>query len=648
MTAHPRVLEPSARTGLLRARARLETHGRVESNRITEAVASSWERCLDAGLDPLAKPDELVLDYQTFGEFLRQHSLLRALARPELELLFRQVSGSNYMLALGSPEGVVTDVLADNSFKETDAGRTVIEASIWSENLRGTNAMGLVLHDFAPRSVWRGEHFYRSQGLVSCIAVPIFNSRGTMAGILDASTGSEDWHPHTGALLTMSAANIEAGLFHHEQAAQTILRVHPRAEYLSTMSAGLIALDSDARIVAMSRRAREILRLGAGDCPEELDQLLLEGSGHILSQSPAGAPVQCRVRDKGSVFLSCTHYRIRRAYRGGAVKDRRAPGAKETVTAAESPGSPVLADPELVRSLSDVARVVNSGVPILLQGESGVGKSTLARHFHDISGREGEFIVVHCSGLTDETFLAQLLGDERESFDGGSPGGLVGKALGGTLFLDGVQELPNRAQGALLRVIDETGAADGAAGCERRTTVQFISSAGDGLTEATEDGRFRNDLLYRLNAMSITIPPLRQRSDLDKLAECLLREIDAEIQSEREAMDVLHAHAWPGNIRELRMTLVMAAAMAERRTLSKKDVLTALQIGRPSQGGLVELADTRPQPCASCRRSTIRRQRCLQIRETYISEHHNATKTAKLLGIARSTVYEHIKGLARC
>lgn len=644
MSAHDRSGQPPARVSLLRARSRLESRGLVEQDRVSVHVARSWERCLSAGLDPLIKPENLVVESPTFARILRQHSVLRSLARPELELLFRQVSGSNYMLALGSPEGVVTDVLADRSFADTEAGRTIIEGSIWSEELRGTNAMGLVLHDQAARSVWRGEHFFRSQEGVSCIAAPIFDSRGTISGVLDASTGSEDWHPHTAALLNMAAANIEAGLFHFEQDARTILRVHPRPEYLSTMSAGLIALDSDGQIVAISRRTREILRWETLHPPGDLGTLFNETQSDVLSRLPATAPVACSLRAGGTVFISCTHFRIRRPKPVLTPKPQPVRQARTGADRMPASRGMVVEDPDLRNQLSALERVIRSCVPVMLKGASGVGKTTLARHIHRLSGRNGDFVVVRCAGIAEEDTLTRLLGSDWKDSSGSRPQGLIERAQGGTLFLDGVDELPDPAQGALLRVIDEYEPVETASG-GASGDPQIISACGEHGSTDVEALSLRQDLYYRLNGYSVVLPPLRLRQDLHALADFLLADIAPKHRLDSDGREVLLAHDWPGNIRELRTTLAIAAALAEEPLIRKQDLLSAMRNAHYGANAMIDLPQQRPAPCCSCRQSPLRRDRCIDIREAYLLQNGNASRTARLLGIARSTVYQHIKGI---
>ena len=535
------------------------------------------------------------------------------------------------------------DVLADSSFRDTEAGRVIVEGSLWHEARRGTNAMGLVLHDRAPRSVWRGEHFFRSQGGVSCIAVPIFDSRGAVAGVLDASTGSEIWHPHSAALLNMSAANIESGLFHFEQDAHTILRVHARPEYLLTVSAGLVALDNDGAIVSISRRGREILGVPGLALPATLDALFEATSPTLAAQIAAGKPFSCRSRVNGTVFVSCSHDRRREMI--AAVTPRAPVACAPPPPRPQSQTVPVYADPKLRHQLTALHSIVETRLPILIRGQSGTGKSTLARHIHRRAFPAGELVAVACGGVFDADSRQHALSTIERVLCRAHDDKTPRPGAGMTLFLEGVNELPLSAQGALLPVLD---AWENAADPVRQAT-QIVSSMCDSTPSETDSLTLRQELQFRLAAFSVRLPPLCQRQDLKQVAAALIAEDAPGLVIDPEAITVLLSHPWPGHIRELRTTLRIAAALSDRSALRRDDVLAALRTSEasPPEVAATETAAGDMTPCHGCRQSALRRDRCITIRETFIALDHNVSRTAKSLGIARSTVYEHIGDLRR-
>lgn len=640
MTVHARSVQPPKAGVLHRARSFLERGTISGDSQICSHVVRSWQRCLDVGLNPLHKPENLVADSTTFGQVLAHHNILRSLAKPEMELLFGQVSGSNYLLALGSPEGVVMDVMADTSFQDTAAGRTIINGSVWSEAVRGTNAMGLALHDLAPRSVWRGEHFFSSQGGVSCIAVPILDSYEKLAGVLDASTGSEDWHPHSVALLNMSVANIESGLFHHQQQARTIVRVHPRSEYLQTVSAGLIALDRNGGIVAISRRAREILGLNDAICATTLDDLFADRENEILARLSGPDVFSCRSRVNGTVFLSCSHFKMRkmRSLVSHPARTRFAP--ESLTTPAENV---IFADPQIMRHLATLKKIIGSHLPVLISGESGSGKSTMARYLHEQfvkDGAPGQFVRVRCSGIYDDTTLTDLVATVKSAL-GTGPGSPPLPRVARTLFLEAVDELSEVAQGALLCIVDEWESRDARGGPD----VQLLSSCCESVQTENAPPPLRQELFFRLGAFSLNIPPLRERTDLDRIARLLIElEAPGKILS-ADALQALASHAWRGNIRELRTVIKVSSAIADGDVLAREDILTALHLGETREDATIRIPVTAVGPCDGCHCKPLRRDRCTTIRQTYLEQGRNASKTARVLGVARSTVYQHIAGL---
>lgn len=619
--------------------------GDVASARgVSAAVAQSWRRCLAAKLDPMRDPEEPVLEARDLAIAREACAVLRRIARPELDLLFRQMSGSNYVVALGSPDGALTDVLADPSFADTAVGKVVVEGSVWTETIRGTNAMGLCLHDQAPRSVWRGEHFFHSHDHVSCLAAPVFDGEGRIAGVVDASTGSEEWHEHTMALLTLSATNIEAGLFRHDHTERRILSFHPRAEYIATVSAGLIALDADGRIAAITRRGRDILGQGPEPRGAALADLFDGAFAATALRMTAGDTATARRRAGGGLVFGCVHAGRRPAPgRAGACDAAR--GASARARRFDPPQAPFVAeDAALKAQMALLARAAPAGAPVHLTGESGVGKELMARHVHALSGRRGSFVPVNCAAIPADLFVAEIFGHAAGAYTGAAASGADGLAVaadGGVLFLDEVADIPAAAQAALLRFLDD-GEVRRVGGRDRsKVNVQIVSATNRDLAEEVRAGRFRLDLLYRLNAVTIRLPPLRERTDFEEIVRAVLSEVSPGVAADRTLIKALRAHCWPGNIRELRNVLRLAVLCAGTETLDAS-AMTGILAAEPPVA-----SDRAPVDSGACRRCAprpIRARRCAELRRVYLRE-RNATAAARNLGVARSTLYQHIHDL---
>jgi transcriptional regulator with PAS, ATPase and Fis domain len=226
--------------------------------------------------------------------------------------------------------------------------------------------------------------------------------------------------------------------------------------------------------------------------------------------------------------------------------------------------------PSFNEALSDLQRVAPSNLPVLLLGESGSGKELFARAIHEASERaRGPFVVVECSGLTETLFESELFGYEKGAFTGAQfrKPGLVETAKGGTMFLDEIGDVPMPMQVKLLRLI-ESHTFRRVGSVETQTAdFRLIAATHRPLHAMVEDGLFRQDLYYRINAFPIHLPPLRQRADdVRLLTESFLARPDSKgrrFSIEEDAIACLSAHRWPGNIRELRNALERARLFAD-------------------------------------------------------------------------------------
>jgi transcriptional regulator with PAS, ATPase and Fis domain len=240
--------------------------------------------------------------------------------------------------------------------------------------------------------------------------------------------------------------------------------------------------------------------------------------------------------------------------------------------------------PAFMAALSAVQRVAPSNLPVLLLGESGTGKELFARAVHEASERApGPFVVVDCSGLTESLFESELFGYEKGAFTGAATRkpGLVETAHGGTLFLDEMGDVPLAMQVKLLRLI-ENGTYRRVGSVEMlRSDFRLVAATHQPLEEMVADGRFRQDLFYRIAAFPIHLPPLRdRRGDIAMLATSLLRrsaKSAVPFTLSNEALQMLNAYHWPGNLRQLRNVLERARLFADEGEIQAKHLPPELQ-----------------------------------------------------------------------
>ncbi|MFQ5534430.1 MAG: sigma-54-dependent transcriptional regulator [Sphingomonadales bacterium] len=250
------------------------------------------------------------------------------------------------------------------------------------------------------------------------------------------------------------------------------------------------------------------------------------------------------------------------------------------------------------RAMKDVfttiGMVSQSRVTVLILGESGTGKSIVADAIHDASAEaELPFIAVNCAALVETLLESELFGHERGAFTGAynTRKGKVEQAGGGTLFLDEIGQLSPRMQGKLLRLLEEREFSPVGSNRTLTSEARFVVATNANLADLVSKGEFREDLFYRMNVVNITLPPLRdRRKDIPYLVEHLLRKITRDVRKSirrlpAEVMEVLMAHDWPGNIRELKNVLMRAVVMAQGDTITLDLLPEEISGVRPANGG---------------------------------------------------------------
>ncbi len=321
-------------------------------------------------------------------------------------------------------------------------------------------------------------------------------------------------------------------------------------------------------------------------------------------------------------------------------------------------GNAIGVSPAFKRMMTLVDQVADSSATVLIQGESGTGKELAARAIHDRSPRrQGPFIAVNCAALPETLLESELFGYEKGAFTGagGRKEGRFELADGGTLFLDEVADLSPVTQPKILRVLQE-GEFERVGGTRTiRVDVRIVTATNQDLTQLVREKRFREDLFYRLNVITITTPPLRERrEDIPVLAQHFLRLYAAKNNRKLEgfadeAMGCLEAYAWPGNVRELENVIERAVVLA-RGTAIETDNLPdnvtqrSVMFKREAPEGAIAAPSGVPDGVFTIRVGTPLaevEQRLLE--ETLRMTKGNRTVTAKLLGIDPKTVFRKLK-----
>lgn len=308
-----------------------------------------------------------------------------------------------------------------------------------------------------------------------------------------------------------------------------------------------------------------------------------------------------------------------------------------------TPKELIAESPSMQKILQLASRAAQIDSPVLLTGESGVGKGALARFIHEHSTRcNGPFLQINCAALPFALVESELFGVRKGAYTDARENrpGLFVEAEGGTLFLDEIAEMPLAIQPKLLQAL-ETGKVRpvGSAG-EIDTNIRIIAATNQPIEKAVQTGLMRADLYYRLNVIRLDVPPLRERlSDIDRLVDHLLQNAQSKLQRQihgisAEAMRWIRAYSWPGNVRELANTLERAVALTEYDTILLEDLAQATQL--PVGDNLLSTAAMQSMSLAELEIAYIRR--VLQMTQG------NKVQAAKVLGIDRGTLYRKLEG----
>jgi sigma-54 dependent transcriptional regulator, acetoin dehydrogenase operon transcriptional activator AcoR len=585
------------------------------------AIRQSHERCTALGLSRLGRPDHAPLARSDLSVARERQRRLHSHAAPVMEMLFDQIAGTDSLVLLCDDTGTILHSVGDDDFMGR-AQKVALQPGVnWAEQHKGTNAIGTALIDEQPTLVHADEHFMHANHFLTCSAVPILDPRGNILGVLDVTSDARSYHQHTMALVRMSARMIENHWLSDDHRDVMRLHFHGRLEFIGTLMEGILAVTAEGRIVGANRGALEQLGLsGAALRMQTLESLFGTSVGALVDRfrSPLATPLAARGAG-GQVFHLQARFSFPRWAADPAATTLAPPpspvAARVAPTAPGRLAAPGLAqlqtgDAQMQALVATLRRVLDTDLPVLLQGETGTGKGQLARAMHQDSRRVGLPFVTVLGAAADAV----------ERFDAGA----------GTLFIDDIGSLSAEAQARLLQVLQV--APPGALVCATQTPLR----------ERVEAGTFREDLFHRLSGLVVTLPPLRERSDLQVLARAVLADAGAPgIQLSAEVLALLRAHRWPGNLRQLRNVLRSAWAVAGSAGTLQREHLPADFLAAPAGAAPAEAALAPPQAESSAR--TLGDVEIDTIRAALAACDGNVSLAARRLGVSRNTIYRKLR-----
>lgn len=605
-------------------------------------ILDSWERCRasDVGISTAFAP-QLALDF--LDSRRREH---RPLLRASAETLAEAadiLTGTDAMMLITDPAGIVLDGMGDNQTLRAGTDIALCRGGDWREGAAGTNGIGVAIATARPMMVHAGEHYCEPMKKWSCAAAPIIHpGDGSVAGVLNISARSSAANGQMFALAVLGARRIEMAMMHEADQFRARLLEVALEQGRHYHRDGLLAVDEHGRLAYASSQAARMLRdrLGVRMVSARPGQRAFDVAG-LPREIPNDWIRSIEVDGGLNGFMvviptaeparsSASSPTIRRSVPARRHGDESDPDRCDfTAIVGDSPS--------MKASIARAQKLAPSPVPILIQGETGVGKELFARAFHGRGpNAAGPLVMFNCGAANREMIASELFGYARGAFTGASNEGRPGRfelAHGGTLCLDEIGELALDLQPYLLRVLEEGVVSRIGEGDVRRVDVRVIAMTNRDLHAEVAAGRFRRDLLHRLAVASVTVPPLRDRGgDIDLLlerfsADCARRYAHAPVRFTDRALAILHAHDWPGNVRELRNVVETASLLATDDVADEHCLPDDLKSGQavpavsPSANGLEERE---------------------QIANAIAMAAGNMSIASTMLGLSRSTLYRKI------
>ena len=618
------------------ARSQLMENGTTSVQGLDVGVSRSWHRSLAAGLSPVGRIS--AIDNLSSFELQRMRSLNHDLishSQPVMEYLLDQVSNTQSMVILSDHQGVLMHTMGDLAFLTKAERVALMCGASWHETQRGTNAIGTALAEMCDVEIHGGEHFLERNGFLTCAAAPIMSASGALMGALDISGDHRSRHPHTLGLVSTAARMIENSLVQATSRDNVLLMLHARPEGIGTIAQGLLVFSHDGWLIGANRRGLEQMHITPAQIGASTWAQLFQSEWVDLLER------ESRSSERAFALQTQAHHTLFARVRGRAQTRIHSPAAQASTQAIRSLDT---GDAKWRSAAEKALKVCDKDIPILVMGESGVGKEVFARAIHQSSKRSDKpFVALNCAAIPEHLIESELFGYVPGAFTGASKNGSEGRfreVKGGTLFLDEIGDMPLGLQTRLLRVLQEKRVTPVGSGESVAVDFSLMCATHQQLKQAVEQGRFRADLFYRINGLSLQLPALRDRQDFEALTQRVLTSLggadDREIAP--DLFQAMSAYPWPGNLRQLSHVLKTALALLEpHQTRIGWQHMPDDLVEELRQLEVRQHVSAQPTPQNLDELSMKAIQMALE------SCRGNVSAAAKQLGISRQTLYRRLK-----
>ncbi|MGX5586206.1 sigma-54-dependent Fis family transcriptional regulator [Bacillus thuringiensis] len=595
--------------------------GVLDSNRINERISESWHRCKQANVNPHMNKGQKILSSNFFQDQKKKSEIFLDIAIPQIQNMRKTIDELQMMALLIDPDGYVLSLSGNKQTLKRAKHINFIEGVKWTEAAVGTNAIGTALEIEEAIMISGTEHYSVVSHNWSCAAAPIHNDDGKLIGVLDFSCPIEFSHPYMLGMVTSIAHAIER---------ECSIRVHQNELHL--IHRFLDVIDSDEQVVICNHR--DVIVSASKSVRERVtnwSRMKLEDLVHHGLETKLEIPVYSNERMIGKCMYLKENKQMNTYSAFTFIKGITFPGVTGTSKAFQ-------------HTLEEIKLVSPTDASVYVCGETGVGKEYVARAIHENSPRkDGPFIAVNCGSLPKELMESELFGYAEGAFTGARRQGYKGKfeqANGGTLFLDEIGEVPPEMQVALLRVLQERTITPIGSSKEVPVNIRIITATHKDLLRLVEEGKFRQDLYYRLHVYPLYVPSLLERKeDIPYFIQHFCERKNWNVVFPKSICNQFLQHTWPGNIRELVNVLERIYILSQGREICEKQVAFLIQTMMGNQQQLELQVENKTEHTLNFRKKIQRDSMIEALQKT----NGNVSLAAKLLDVPRSTFYKRMQ-----
>ncbi|MFY0164685.1 sigma-54-dependent Fis family transcriptional regulator [Bacillus anthracis] len=595
--------------------------GVLDSNRINERISESWHRCKEANVDPHINKGQKILSSNIFQDQKKKSEIFLDIAIPQIQNMRKTIDELQMLALLIDPDGYVLSLSGNEQTLKRAKHINFIEGVKWTEAAVGTNAIGTALEIEEAIMISGTEHYSVASHSWSCAAAPIHNDDGKLIGVLDFSCPIEFSHPYMLGMVTSIAHAIER---------ECSIRVHQNELHL--IHRFLDVIDSDEQVVICNHR--DVIVSASKRVRERVcnwSRMKLADLMHFGLKTKLEVPIYSNNRMIGKCIYVKENKQVKSFSTFPFINGITFPGVIGTSSAFQ-------------HTLEEIKLVSPTDASVYVCGETGVGKEYVARAIHENSPRKnGPFIAVNCGALPKELMESELFGYAEGAFTGARRQGYKGKfeqADGGTIFLDEIGEVPPEMQVALLRVLQERTVTPIGSSKEVPVNIRIITATHKDLLRLVEEGKFRQDLYYRLHVYPLYVPSLIERKeDIPYFIQQFCERKNWNIVFPKSICNQFALHTWPGNIRELLNVLERIYILSQGREICEKQISFLLQTMMGNQHQLELQTENKTENPLNFREK-IQRDSMIEALE---KTNGNVSLAAKLLDVPRSTFYKRMQ-----